>query len=463
MNNPNGSKNNFFMNVLLAIVVGMTLATGSFGWLTFKSADELMRMHKRNEEIVRLQGIVMHFDEVLTMSARMAAVTGDTKWETRYRQFEPALDQAIKKLISLQPEQVKAAEETDAANLKLVDMENEAFHFVRQNQPDKASAILLSSEYEKQKDIYSHGNSEFYKNIEAALKYELSHHNDKVNRLKIVLFLFLISSFCGWVFVFFKTRQWNKHLAMVNEQLDQKVKVQTAQLLNSSKMSALGEMAGGVAHEINTPLAIIKTLSEQLREVVEDEPLDKVLVTDMVGNVEKTADRIAKIVQGLRSFSRGGDQDPFHKVIVCDLIHDTLSFCGERFKSDGTIVTIKDFDKNLFFDGRSNEISQVLLNLLNNANDAISSYKEKWIDISVVEHKEWLEIQVTDCGGGIPADVRDKIFQPFFTTKEIGKGTGLGLSISLGIIQKHNGELKLDTSCQNTRFVIRLPKKQSAS
>jgi len=97
---------------------------------------------------------------------------------------------------------------------------------------------------------------------------------------------------------------------------------------------------------------------------------------------------------------------------------------------------------------------------LNNAHDAIAARAEKWIKISVVDGNGFLEIKVTDSGTGISAEIREKIFQPFFTTKEIGKGTGMGLSISSGIIKNHCGELRVDEKCPNTCFSIRLPKKQ---
>lgn len=256
----------------------------------------------------------------------------------------------------------------------------------------------------------------------------------------------------------------NKVIERTKQLKDSQEKILSQQqtLMGSSKMSALGEMAGGIAHEINNPLATIKNLSGQLQEVIEDDPLDKSLIKEMAGEVEKTTNRIAKIVQGLRSFSRDGSKDPFHSVNVRQLIEETLSFCNERFKNNGTQITVEDFDKGMCFDGRATEISQVLLNLLNNAHDAMSGFREKWIRISVADESNHLNIQVTDCGNGVPVEIRDKIFQPFFTTKEIGKGTGLGLSLSIGIVQGHKGELRLDTQCTNTRFVIRIPKKQDA-
>lgn len=233
-----------------------------------------------------------------------------------------------------------------------------------------------------------------------------------------------------------------------------------AGLLNSAKLSSLGEMAGGIAHEINSPLACVKSISNQLQEVIEDTPIDKDLIKNMATQIEATTDRIAKIVQGLRTFSRDGSKDPSRSINVQKLIEETLSFCNERFKHLGTDVTIESFRQDLTFEGRATEISQVLLNLLNNAHDAILNNTEKWVKVSVIEKQKWIEIQVTDSGRGIPQEIQKKLFQPFFTTKEIGKGTGIGLSISAGIIQNHQGELKLDMRCANTRFVICLPKVQ---
>ena len=112
-------------------------------------------------------------------------------------------------------------------------------------------------------------------------------------------------------------------------------------------------------------------------------------------------------------------------------------------------------------DCRAGEIVQVLLNLLNNAYDAISESSEKWIKVELKKEPKSIAIWVTDSGGGIPTEVQKKIMQPFFTTKEVGKGTGLGLSISRGIIESHHGQLILDTSSANTCFIIKLPIKQT--
>ena len=230
-------------------------------------------------------------------------------------------------------------------------------------------------------------------------------------------------------------------------------------IVTTSKMSALGEMAGGIAHEINNPLAAIRNLSGQLQEVMDDDPIDRALVKGMALRVEQSTSRIAKIVQGLRSFSRDGSQDPVEQVQVFQLVEETLNLCKERFKNQGIEMVLDPIDSGLSVEGRPTELSQVLLNLLNNAHDAVEALQHKWIRVSAADTSDGrVEIQVTDSGSGVSPQVREKLFQPFFTTKEIGKGTGIGLSISRGLIQRHHGELTLDPECGNTRFLIRLPK-----
>lgn len=235
---------------------------------------------------------------------------------------------------------------------------------------------------------------------------------------------------------------------------------QQAQLVNSSKMSALGEMAGGVSHEINTPLAIIAMRVEQMEECVKEGDLDVIDFMDGLDVIKKTAARIAKIVNGLIVFAREGRHAAPQKVKVSTLIDETLSFCSERFAYHGIQLDFERGNNSFGIECQAVEISQVILNLLNNSFDAIELLKDKWIRIDITDLGEYAEIAITDSGTGIPMAVQDKIMQPFFTTKDIGKGTGLGLCISKGIINAHQGKLYVDNTSSNTRFVILIPKEQ---
>ena len=229
--------------------------------------------------------------------------------------------------------------------------------------------------------------------------------------------------------------------------------------VNQEKMASLGEMAGGVAHEINNPLAIIDGVARNLEVLIRRGSPDVEKVNAMCERLRKTVKRIAKIVSSLRAFSRDASADPFEPAAVKEIVEETLDFCRERFKHHEVELRIGEIFPATI-ECRQIEISQVLINLLNNAFDAIAELPEKWVEVGVEDSGEYVEIHVTDSGSGLPEEIAEKIMQPFFTTKDLGKGTGLGLSISRGIVEHHNGVLRVDTSHKNTRFVLSLPKEQ---
>ncbi len=243
------------------------------------------------------------------------------------------------------------------------------------------------------------------------------------------------------------------------QDITERFKIQM-QMIQSNKMASLGEMASGIAHEINNPLAIIKMAALQLQKNITP---DNAILKSSVARIDSTVDRISKIIQGLRTFSRDGRNDPFELVSFDKMIEDILSFCNERLKHHSIKLIKDDLNPNLVFEGRQIEISQVLLNLFNNAIDALDSsdFTDKWIKISAKNDGAYLEIKISDSGPGISLETQSKMFQPFFTTKEIGKGTGLGLSLSLTIIKNHLGEIYLDSESPYTCFVLKLPNKQS--
>jgi signal transduction histidine kinase/integral membrane sensor domain MASE1/Fe-S cluster biosynthesis and repair protein YggX len=229
------------------------------------------------------------------------------------------------------------------------------------------------------------------------------------------------------------------------------------QLLQASKMASLGEMASGMAHEINNPLTIITAKLKVLSFMLADLKTERPEIFGEMDRIQITTDRISKIVKGLKSFSRSSVKDPFELVSLKDIVNETLALCAEKFKSEGIDLEVSEVP-NIFLHCRSGQISQVLLNLLNNSRDAVEDLKNKWIKIDFeVKGLKLIDIMVTDSGEGIPKEVSERMMEPFFTTKVVGKGTGLGLSIAKGIIDDHGGKLYLNSRSFHTRFVIEIP------
>jgi len=223
------------------------------------------------------------------------------------------------------------------------------------------------------------------------------------------------------------------------------------QLQISEKMASIGLLAAGVAHEVNTPLTGISSFTQMLLENARpDDPSTQVLE-----KIERQTFRAAKIVNGLLNLARPAQVDSG----PCDInavINDVLSLLEHQFRN-GSIQVRKELDPAApVVQGMEHKLQQVFLNLFLNARDAMP--KGGWLTIVTREDRDGAVVEIADTGSGIPAEQLSRIYDPFFTTKEIGKGTGLGLSITYGIVQEHGGTITCDSQIgQGTRFSIRLP------
>ncbi len=255
-------------------------------------------------------------------------------------------------------------------------------------------------------------------------------------------------------------RRYTGELESLVEERTSALAQQRVQAESAARLASLGEMAAGIAHEINNPLAIIQGSAEALLHHWELGSVEgrEAAIRGAAERIVRTAERIATVVRGLRTFARDGAEDPPTEVAVPRLIDDALDVCSMRFKGRGLELRRAGESPGLMVTCRSVQIVQVLLNLLNNAFDAVKAEKAPWIRISVVDRGATVEIRVEDSGPGIPGWVAQKIMLPFFTTKDVGAGTGLGLSISMGIVSGHGGTLRLDREAAHTCFVVSLPK-----
>lgn len=243
--------------------------------------------------------------------------------------------------------------------------------------------------------------------------------------------------------------------------LEKQQKDLEAKLATASKMSTLGEIAGGLAHEINNPLAIIIGKTEQLKDQINSPHPNKTKLKEISEKIEMTVARIAKIVKGLNTFAGRTEDEKFTLHNIPNIINETCAFFTEYFRSQNIQLKFICNSSDIAIECRALQLKEVLLNLLNNAHDAVVNSNKPTIQIEVRDLGEEIEISIADSGPGIPPEVKEQMFRPFFTTKEIGKGTGLGLAAAKGIIEAHKGSICIDQESKKTRFIIHLPKKQS--
>jgi signal transduction histidine kinase len=257
----------------------------------------------------------------------------------------------------------------------------------------------------------------------------------------------------------------NKNLELEVEKRSKQLDLERAKSIESSRLASLGEMAGGIAHEINNPLAIIALSMGTLKKMKRKGKLSDEMFNEIIGQVETTVNRVTKIVTGLRNVSRGPSENGAQSIVLRDVFTDVLGLCSERFMGHAINLEVnlesREFDNTVL--GDRVQLSQVLINLFSNAHDAVEKSENKWVKVEVSEEKTYQVLKIIDSGKGIPLEVQEKMFNPFFTTKNIGMGMGLGLSVSRTIITKYGGSIEIDKSCANTCFVLKLLKGRSIS
>ena len=243
-------------------------------------------------------------------------------------------------------------------------------------------------------------------------------------------------------------RQLEKLLSVLDE-----LSRTQAQLVHSEKLASLGVLAGGVAHEINNPLMVILGRTElMLMDDAHDPDTQRNLET-----IRVETERIAQIVQGLLTFSRKSRQDKIEPVNVNDVLERTLML-GEHQLTVGNVRVIKDLARSLpLIQANPGQLQQVFMNLIINAHHAMPDGGRLVIRTGVVPQGR-VFVEIEDTGTGIAADDVDRIFDPFYTTKEEGKGTGLGLSVSRNIVESHGGVIGVQSALGvGTTFRVVLP------
>lgn len=230
---------------------------------------------------------------------------------------------------------------------------------------------------------------------------------------------------------------------------------QRHQVIEKTRLAALGEMAAGIAHEINNPLTIIHSNNSIISKNLKADKLQTELFIKLIDKNSKQVHRITSIISALRNLSRGMANDDSEVFSVDEVLEEVMNLSVLR--DTGRKIEFKHTKTKYRVFANRGHVVQIILNLVNNAMDEIENLKSPWIEFYSDIKDGNIEIHVKDCGHGIDQKTVNKIFTPMFTTKEVGKGTGLGLSLSKTYAEQNNGQLIYDASHSNTCFKLILP------
>jgi signal transduction histidine kinase len=237
----------------------------------------------------------------------------------------------------------------------------------------------------------------------------------------------------------------------------EELKAAQNQIIQTEKLAVAGRLAAGVAHEINNPIGIIINRIECLQSEAQEKGVSDDLIKDL-GTISKYAHRISKIVEDLSIFSRTTySESVFTRIDINDVLADVFFLVEQKIRGKKIRLIKKLYPERLFVLGDPDRLEQVFINIIDNAIHAISDNGS--ITVSTRAEKKCIRTEISDSGTGIPQEHLNKIYDPFFTTKEVGKGTGLGLPISQAIIADYNASIGVDSQInKGTTFTITFPK-----
>ncbi|MEO6051594.1 MAG: ATP-binding protein [Pyrinomonadaceae bacterium] len=244
---------------------------------------------------------------------------------------------------------------------------------------------------------------------------------------------------------------------IVLENVSSRVKLEET-LQQSEKLSSIGLLAAGVAHEVNTPLTGVSSYTQMLLGMIPETDPKHALLQKM----QRQTDRATNIVGNLLNFSRTGNAEEFGEIAISKLLNDTLQLLEPQLRKSN-IEIVKDYaEETLLISASSGKLQQVFTNLILNARDALFNGGTITLRTYAADD-DGVAVEVTDTGEGIPAENLKKVFDPFFTTKGVGNGTGLGLAVSYGIIQEHAGTIEVQSvEGEGTTFRLVFPTAQKA-
>lgn len=403
---------------------------------SLKSFKEILQLNEKKNTII-------YYDEVLTMSARMGAFTGQEKWSTRYNQFVPLLDEDINFVLNFAPKALSGSNPaaTDKANQELIADEEKAFALVKNNKLKQAQDVLFSEKYQGNKKIYQSSMVNFQKELNGYI----NRGYKEVDNLEKTFFIIQISLLLFLGLIWLKIYQHFKKIKgdLASEKNEQEKA--------TNQLILMGEISSGVAHDVINPLTVIQMQADRILKDYSKCSIER------IEKIKKSTDLAIEIVNNLKQLSRNESADEKSEESLKMIVTDVLTYTDKRLKINAVHDIRENYPQDTVVYAKPAQLKQILINIIHNASDAIQKHDEKWIEINSFNMNGFQYISIKDSGPGIEPEIAKRLFESQFTTKEVGKGTGMGLSICKKLLETMGGDIEIDHSSKNTCFIIKLP------
>ena len=441
------SKQDFPLRLFAAAFVISLSATIFSGWQSWQMHNRFDEMSAKHIDIEMDIGRIMLFDEVLTMSARMASATGDFGYERRYDEFDPQLTAYINDVRADLPqaEITLFIGETDDANLARVKIERQAFALAHQGRRQEAVALLTSDEYMRLKKVYASGMEKTVNAANGLIEREIQNLHSLSLRLAVASSIVVLVLLAAWFFAIRSARNW----AAERIEAENALRKTQDELVRNEKLAVLGQVAGSVGHELRNPLGVMNNAVYFLQTVLADADDSVKEYLDIIRSEIEGSERIVSdLLDSVRT-----KQPHAESVGVREMLEQIL-----HKLSIPSIVTVKlDIPATLSpLRADALQIHQVLRNLISNGVEAMP--EGGTLEIRAVEDvpAKTITVSIRDSGCGMTPEQLGKLFQPLFTTK--ARGIGLGLVVVKNLTEINGGHVEVQSEAGKcSTFFVTLP------
>lgn len=455
--NKNNSYNKLskFPSLLLSTCLFMTLACFVIFFLYITASEKLYQnITDTSMRANIIKGEMMRIDEVLTMSAIMAAYSGKSEWEDRYKLNESVLDNYIKELTSLviDKDSLDFTIETKLANEKLVSIEYKAFDLVRKSKKDEAIKLLNSTEYKKQKQIYSNAMKEFSQLMQIRIDKANKKNEHIVDILAICVAVTIILLLICWLKLIKSIKKW-RHQLIKTHKKNIKIKRDLIKINEN-----LNKSAYIISHDIQESLRSVYSFSQIL--FATKKKTFSAEERTYIKFIQENIIRIRELINEILANAMQMSQSIEIKAIDCNVVlEEVKTNLAQLIKSSN--ATIKPFGNLPIINGNKVQVIQLFQNLIANAIKYRSSSDPK-IDIISYEDNEKITLIFSDNGIGIAKNNINHIFNKFVQIDKTKQGSGLGLNICKEIVESYNGQIWVESKLGNgSKFFIEIPKQQN--